>query len=88
MAMRPDLRPLLKTSNPLIKRTTLELIIFLISKISHFFGNCIKSKRPFKAKGRKKPPVKPGTFDKLTEFFKIHNVKFYNMMNRTFGWPT
>ena len=44
--------------------------------------------RSFKAKGRKKPPVKPGTFDKLTEFFKIHNQKFYNMMNRTFGWPT
>ena len=49
--------------------------------------SCTKNKCLSKAKGRKKPPVKPGTFDKLTEFFKPHNAKLYEMMNRTFIWP-
>jgi [heparan sulfate]-glucosamine 3-sulfotransferase 1 len=52
--------------------------------------SCVKEKCLSKAKGRPKPPLKPGTADKLTEFFKPHNAAFYELMNNatTFEWPT
>lgn len=49
---------------------------------------CVRDKCLSKAKGRPKPPLKPSTGDKLTEFFRSHNLKFYQLVNQTFGWPT
>ena len=50
--------------------------------------SCTKDKCLSKSKGRPKPPMKEETFDKLTEFFKPYNTKFYELINRTFEWPS
>ncbi len=49
--------------------------------------SCQKDKCLSKAKGRPKPKIVQTTLDKLTDFFRPHNAKFYELVNQTFSWP-
>lgn len=49
---------------------------------------CVREKCLSKAKGRPKPPLETSTVEALTDFFRSHNLKFYQLVNQTFGWPT
>ena len=49
--------------------------------------SCVKEKCLSKAKGRPKPPLKEGTVNQLTEYFRAHNSLFYKLVNQTFSWP-
>lgn len=40
------------------------------------------------SKGRKHPEIRDGTRRKLVKFYKPHNKKFFEMINKDFGWPT
>ena len=39
------------------------------------------------SKGRKHPPIDPIVIQKLRNFFRPFNHRFYRLVNRDFGWP-
>ena len=48
---------------------------------------CVKRRCLSSKKGRPKPPLLPGTTDKLNKFFTEHNQRFYELVGQDFMWP-
>ncbi|KAG8186069.1 hypothetical protein JTE90_005422 [Oedothorax gibbosus] len=40
-----------------------------------------------KTKGRAHPEISPATIQRLRDFYRPFNAKFYQMVGRNFGWP-
>lgn len=68
---------------------------FVYNKTKGFF--CLVGKRPQgqnsskprcmgKSKGRKHPKVRQAVIELLNSYFRPHNLRFYEMVNRDFGW--
>lgn len=59
----------------------------LIGKRKDQYNNISKPRCMGKTKGRTHPDINESAMHLLHRYFRPHNLRFYEMVNRDFGWP-